>query len=85
MLDKEPQSPIMDDIDVTNTPYVATTQLANPNAFSSNTISVVSVQDLRAATNQDETLQDLMSAIINGFPATHSLTSTNIQAIVQCP
>ena len=79
MLDKEPQSPIMDDIDVTNTPYVATTQLANPNAFSSNTISVVSVQDLRAATNQDETLQDLMSAIINGFPATHSLTSSNIR------
>ena len=64
--------------DITAAPEIAAAHLNSP-CYTSPDVSVISVDDLRTATRQDETLQDLTAAITNGFPATHSLTPLGIR------
>ena len=77
-LDKASHS-LIDDIGNTDTLDIASAQLAAYNANSEDVTNAISMADLKVATDQDETLQELMLAISNGFPATHSLTSSNIR------
>ena len=66
------------DTEPTGGPEIAAARL-NSLCHSSPDISFTSISDLKAATAQDQSLQDLIATITNGFPSTHHLTPSGIR------